>query len=70
MSCVLSQFFNYIDERNIKYTLKSYAINDRFHLDIHKFSTLGGSQSVHMDLSVGEANILKKQLEEFIAQNK
>lgn len=70
MSVICSEIFKHTDERNIEYKLKSYALDNRFYLHMNKFSVMGGSVSVHMDFSVAEAKILKKQLEEFITQNK
>ena len=69
MSVVCSELFKHEDKRNIEYTLKSYALDDRFYLDMKQFSVLGGVQRIGMDFSVAEAKILKRQLEEFIAQN-
>lgn len=70
MSVVCSEIFKHTDKRNIEYTLKSYSLDDKFHLDMNRFSVICGSVSVCMDFSVTEAKILKRQLEEFIAQNK
>ena len=69
MSVVLTELFNYTDKRNVEYQLKSYALDDRFYLHMKQFSVMGGATSVRMDFSVEEAKTLKKQLEEFIAQN-
>ena len=70
MSVVCTELFNHTDERNVEYKLKSYALDDRFYLHMNQFSVMGGSTSVRMDFSVAEAKVLKKQLEEFISQNK
>lgn len=70
MSVVCTELFNHTDERNVKRQLKSYALDDKFYLHMKQFSVMGGATSVHMDFSVAEAKILKKQLEEFISQNK
>ncbi len=69
MSVVLTELFNHTDKRNVEYQLKSYALDDRFYLHMKQFSVMGGATSVRMDFSVTEAKTLKKQLEEFIAQN-
>ena len=69
MSVVVSKLFKHKDKRDVEYTLKSYALDDRFYLDMYCFSVLGGAKAIGMDFSVTEAKILKKQLEEFIAQN-
>lgn len=69
MSVVCSQLFKHKDKMNIEYTLKSYALDDKFYLKMNQFSVLGGAVGVCMDFSVTEAKVLKKQLEEFILQN-
>lgn len=69
MSCVLSQLFEYEDERKTEYRLKSYALDDKFHLDMKQRLVSGWHHEIRMNFSVAEAKILKKQLEEFIAQN-
>ena len=69
MSCVLSELFNHKDSRGVEYQLKSYALDDRFYLDMERYSMCGGVQCVYMDFSVDEALTIKKQLEEFIEQN-
>lgn len=69
MSCVLSEIFNHKDSRGAECKLKSYALDDRFYLDMERFSMRGGAQCVYMDFSVDEALTIKKQLEEFIEQN-
>ena len=69
MSCVLSEIFNHKDSRGAECKLKSYALNDRFYLDMTRHSAYGGVQCVYMDFSVDEALTIKKQLEEFIKQN-
>ena len=69
MSMVCSQLFNHEDKMNIEYTLKSYALDDKFYLDMYRFSVMGGANAINMNFSVEEAKTLKKQLEEFIAQN-
>lgn len=69
MSCVLSQFFEYEDKRKTKYRLKSYALDDKFHLDMKQRLVSGWQHEIKMNFSVAEAKVLKKQLEEFIAQN-
>jgi hypothetical protein len=70
MSVVLTELFNHTDELNVEYQLKSYALDDRFYLHMKRFSVMGGATTVRMDFSVVEAKVLKKQLEEFISQNK
>ena len=69
MSVVLSQLFNHKDKRDIEYELKSYALDDKFYLQMKQYSVYSGFQSIKMDFSVSEAKVLKRQLEEFIAQN-
>ena len=69
MSCVLSEIFNHKDSRGVEYQLKSYALDDRFYLDMRRHSMCGGVQCVYMCFSVDEALTIKKQLEEFIEQN-
>ena len=69
MSCVLSKIFNHKDSRGAECKLKSYALDDRFYLDMERYSMRGGVQCVYMDFSVDEALTIKKQLEEFIEQN-
>lgn len=69
MSVVCTELFCHTDKRNVEYQLKSYALDDKFYLHMKQFSIMGGATNVCMDFSVAEAKILKKQLEEFIAQN-
>ena len=69
MSCVLSEIFNHKDSRGAECKLKSYALDDRFYLDMRRHSVCGGFQCVSMGFSVDEALTIKKQLEEFIEQN-
>ena len=69
MSVVVSKLFKHKDERDVEYTLKSYALDDKFYLDMYCFSVMGGANAIAMGFSVEEAKTLKKQLEEFIAQN-
>jgi len=70
MSVVLSQIFDHKGERNDEYQLKSYALDDKFYLDMYQYNSYSGwNTSIKMDFSVEEAKILKRQLEEFIAQN-
>lgn len=70
MSCVLSKLFNH-KVRNDEYQLKSYALDDKFYLDMKQYNTCCGWQTaIGMDFSVAEAKVLRKQLEEFISQNK
>lgn len=69
MSVVVSKIFKHKDKRDVEYTLKSYALDDKFSLDMYRFSVMGGANAIRMDFSVEEAKTLKKQLEEFIAQN-
>ena len=69
MSCVLSELFNHKDSRGVEYQLKSYALDDRFYLDMKRLSVCGGVQCISMDFSVDEALTIKKQLEEFLEQN-
>ena len=69
MSCVLTKLFSY-KVRNDEYQLKSYALDDRFYLDMKKYNTVScWRNDVKMDFSVAQAKVLKGQLEEFIAQN-
>lgn len=70
MTCVLSQLFEYEDKIKTKYRLKSYGLDDKFHLDMKERLMSGWSHEIRMNFSVAEAKILKKQLEEFITQNK
>ena len=70
MNVVCSETFKYIDDRNIEYRLKSYALDDMFYLDMNRFSAMGGSTTINVAMSVAEAQVLKKQLEEFIMLNK
>ena len=69
MSVVVSKIFKHKDKRDVEYTLKSYALDDKFSLDMYCFSVMTGANAIRMDFSVEEAKTLKKQLEEFIAQN-
>lgn len=70
MSVVISQFFNH-KKGNDEYQLKSYGLDDKFYLNMESYNTVSGWRNkVYMDFSVAEAKILKKQLEEFIEQNK
>lgn len=69
MSVVVSKVFNH-KVRNDEYQLRSYALDERFYLDMKSYNTVCGWRNhVQMDFSVDEAKILKKQLEEFITQN-
>ena len=70
MSVVCTEIFKHEDERHREHRLKSYAIDDKFYLDMQEFSVIMGVSRADITLSVAEAKILKKQLEEFIAQNK
>ena len=69
MSVVCSEILCHTDTRNVEHKLKSYALDDRFYLEMNRFSVMGGSVGVRMNFSVDEAKILKRQLEEFIKQN-
>ena len=70
MSCVLSQLFSHTDERHTEHKLKSYALDDKFYLEMQEHQTIHGWRTgINMSFSVTEAKVLKKQLEEFIAQN-
>ena len=69
MSVVCTELFNHEDKRNIEHRLKSYALDDKFYLRMEEFSVMGGMSRTGIELSVVEAKVLKKQLEEFIAQN-
>ena len=70
MSVVCTELFNHKDKRNIEHRLKSYALDDKFYLHMEEFSVMGGVNRTGIELSATEAKTLKKQLEEFIAQNK
>lgn len=70
MSCVLSKLFSHTDERHTEYKLKSYALDDKFYLEMQEYQTIHGWRTgINMNFSVAEAKVLKKQLEEFIAHN-
>lgn len=68
MSCVTSKFIEN-KQGNSEYKMKSYAIDDTFHIDITRLNLYERTQHMHMNLSVAEAGILKEQLEQFIRMN-
>ena len=71
MSFVLSQFFTHFDnKRETTDTLKSYARDNKFYLEMKHQSKYGGTQTVNMEFSVSEAKELQMQLTEFIAQQR
>ena len=70
MSFVLSRIFNHQDERGIERRLKSYAVDDKFHLEMKQYGKYGGMQSISMEFSVSEAKELRMQLTEFVAQRR
>lgn len=70
MSFVLSRFFNHKDDRGIEKQLKSYAVDDKFHLQMTQHGKYGGTTWISMEFSVTEAMDLRAQLTEFIAQRR
>jgi hypothetical protein len=69
MSVVCTEVFKHVNARNVENVLKSYALDDKFYFRMEEFSVMGGVNRTGIELSVAEAKIVKKQLEEFIAQN-
>lgn len=68
MGCILPKIIK--NQRgNSEYVLKSYAIDKRFTIDIERYNRFECTRSVCMELSVDEAVVLKKQLEQFIRMN-
>lgn len=71
MSFVLSRFFtHYNRDKGTTDILKSYAIDNKFHLEMKHQGKFGGTQSVNMEFSVTEAMDLRAQITEFIAQRR
>ena len=70
MSFVLTRIFNHKDERGVERQLKSYAVDDKLHLEMTQWGRYGGKQSISMEFSVTEAMDLRAQLTEFIAQRR
>lgn len=68
MSCVTSKFIEN-KQGNSEYKMKSYAIDDTFHIDIERQNLYERTQRMYMSLSVSEAIVLKDQLEQFIRMN-
>ena len=68
MSCVTSKFIEN-KQGNSEYKMKSYAIDDTFHIDITRLNLYERTQQIHMKLSVADAGVLKEQLEQFIRMN-
>lgn len=68
MSCVTSKFIEN-KQGNSEYKMKSYAIDDTFHIDITRENLYERTQQMRMNLSVSEAMVLKDQLEQFIRMN-
>lgn len=69
MSCVTSKFIEN-KQGNSEYKMKSYAIDDIFHIDITRENLYERTQNMYMKLSVEEAVILRDQLEQFIRMNR
>ena len=71
MSFVLSSILTHFDnKRETTDTLKSYARDNKFYLEMKHQGKYGGTQSIGMAFSVREAEELNAQLTEFIAQHK
>lgn len=69
MSCVTAKFIEN-KQGNSEYKMKSYAIDDTFHIYIERHNLYEHMQRIHMNLSVSEAEVLKNQLEQFIRMNR
>lgn len=54
---------------NSEYTLKTYAIDERFTINIERYNRFECTQTMLMELSVDEAMVLKERLEQFIRMN-
>lgn len=68
MSCVVSKYFHN-EVGNSKYEMKSYAIDNTFHIELERWNKFEGTRKVLIELTPDDAKILKTQLEEFIANN-
>lgn len=71
MSYIASHTFEKVDKEinSITHTMKSSALDNEFKISVSQFSVMGGCTSSYIALDVNDARTLKKQLEEFVAQN-
>lgn len=82
MSCVVSEVFEHKKKQmgtdyetdcdfsyNTSQELKTYGLDDKFHVEGTYYSAMQGTVRTSIQLSVSEAKRLKRQLEEFIFQN-